>query len=131
MDLSKTYFLQYLRCPESLWLLKNKPETYPKGEFSLFLNKLVKEGYEVEEYAKKMFSNSLDLTDNNSPINTQEKLKEKYTFYFQPSFISNKGIFARIDVLQKLDNGSFHIYEVKSSTSIKQDKKHNHLMPSK
>jgi CRISPR/Cas system-associated exonuclease Cas4 (RecB family) len=127
MKLTKTDFLQYLKCPESLWLLKNKPEIFPKGEFSLFLKKLVKEGYEVEEYAKKLFSNGLDLNDNNSPTYTKEKLNENYTFYFQPSFLSSEGIFARIDVLQKLDNGSFHIYEVKSSTSIKQDKKHNHL----
>jgi hypothetical protein len=32
-----------------------------------------------------------------------------------------------MDVLEKLDDGTFHIYEIKSSTSIKKDKKHNHL----
>ena len=36
-QLTKTDFIQYLNCPESLWLLKNKPEDFPKGEFSLFL----------------------------------------------------------------------------------------------
>lgn len=37
IQLTKTDFIQYLNCPESLWLLKNKPEDFPKGEFSLFL----------------------------------------------------------------------------------------------
>jgi hypothetical protein len=48
LKLTKTDFIQYLNCPESLWLLKNKPEIYPKGEFSLFLEKLIKEGYEYD-----------------------------------------------------------------------------------
>jgi hypothetical protein len=47
---SKTNFIQYLNCPESLWLKIHKPEVYPKGDFSLFLENLVKEGYEVEAY---------------------------------------------------------------------------------
>jgi len=50
--LSKTDFIQFLNCPESLWLLKNNPKKYPEGEFSLFLKKIIKEGYEVEEYSK-------------------------------------------------------------------------------
>ena len=43
MQLTKTDFIQYLNCPESLWLYKNKPEEYILGEFSLFLQKLIKE----------------------------------------------------------------------------------------
>ena len=52
--LSKTDFIHYLRCPDSLWLEKNKPDLC-KDEVSLFINKLIKEGYEVEEYAKSYF----------------------------------------------------------------------------
>ena len=62
-QLTKTDFIQYLNCPESLWLLKNKPSDYSKGEFSLFLEKLIKEGYEVEEYAKLLFPNGVDLPE--------------------------------------------------------------------
>ena len=50
--LTKIDFIQYLSCPKSLWLLKNKPEDYEKGEMSLFLEKLIAEGYEVEEQAQ-------------------------------------------------------------------------------
>ena len=121
MQLTKTNFIQYLNCPESLWLLKNKPDDYPKGNFSLFLKKLIKEGYEVEAYSKMLFTNSLDLPENTTPEYMKEQLKSKHKYYFQPSFKTNKGVFARIDVLEKLDDGSFHIYEVKSSASIKID----------
>lgn len=126
-QLTKTDFIQYLNCPKSLWLLKNKPEVYPKGEFSLFLEKLIKEGYEVEAYAKQLFPNGLDLPENASPSYTQEQLASKHTVFFQPSFCTTKGVFARIDILEQLPDGSVHLYEIKSSTSIKTDKKHNHL----
>jgi hypothetical protein len=41
--------------------LKNKPEKFPKGEFSLFLEKLIKEGYEVEEYDNNYFQMLLNF----------------------------------------------------------------------
>ena len=44
MQLTKTDFIQYLHCPKSLWLLKKDPDHYPHGEFSTFIQKLVREG---------------------------------------------------------------------------------------
>lgn len=124
MRLTKTDFIQYLNCPESLWLLKNKPEVYNqyKGEFSLFLEKLIKEGYEVEEYAKQLFPTGIDLPENSTPQFTKQQLASDKSIFFQPSFLTSKGVFARIDILEKLDNGSFHIYEIKSASSIKKEK---------
>lgn len=124
MQLTKTDFIQYLNCPESLWLLKNRPEVYDtyKGKFSLFLEKLIKEGYQVEEYAKLLFPTGLNLPENATPEHTNRQLNSNSKVFFQPSFITNKGVFARIDILEKLDNGTFHIYEVKSAVSVKKEK---------
>lgn len=127
IQLTKTDFIQYLNCPESLWLLKNKPEDYPKGEFSLFLEKLIKEGYEVEEYAQRLFPNANKLPDFGSAEVTKKEIDKGDTKFFQASFETEKGVFARIDILEKKADDTWHIYEVKSSTSIKKDKKHNHL----
>ena len=127
MNFTKTDFIQFLNCPESLWLRKNKPKEYPDGEFSLFVYKLIKEGYEVEKYAKMLFSNAVDLPEDADPELTLRELKSNNLVFFQPSFITTKGSFARIDVLEKLPDGSFHIYEVKSSTKINTTKKHNHI----
>lgn len=126
-QLTKTDFIQYLNCPESLWLLKNKPNVYPNGEFSLFLEKLIKEGYEVETYAKQLFTNGIDIPENASPEFTKGIINKGGIVYFQPSFSTQKGVFARIDILERLADNTWHIYEVKSSTSIKTDNKHNHL----
>lgn len=122
MQLTKTDFIQYLNCPESLWLLKNKPELYTKGGFSLFLEKLIKEGYEVEEYAKLLFPKGINLPENSTPQYTQEQLLLGNTVFFQPSFLTQKRVFARIDVLEKLPNNTYHLYEIKSASSIKKGK---------
>lgn len=126
-QLTKTDFKFYLNCPESLWLLKNKPDSYPQGAFSLFLQKLIQEGYEVEAYAKQLFPNGIDLPEHGSPTATQNALTTTHSVYFQPSFNTAKNIFARIDILERLADGTWHIYEVKSSTSIKKDRKHCHI----
>jgi hypothetical protein len=38
-------------------VIKNEPEVYPKGKFSLFAKNLINEGCEVEAYVKQLFSN--------------------------------------------------------------------------
>ena len=120
-QLTKTDFIQYINCPESLWLLKNRPNEFTKGEFSLFLEKLIKEGYEVEKYAKLLFPNGLDLPENNTPQYTKQQLNANFKVLFQASFLNQKGVFARIDVLEKLCDNTYHIYEIKSASSVKKE----------
>ena len=120
-QLTKTDFIQYINCPESLWLLKNRPNEFTKGEFSLFLEKLIKEGYEVEEYAKLLFPSGLDLPENSTPQYTKQQLNSNFKVLFQPSFLTPKGVFARVDILEKLPDNTYHIYEIKSASSVKNE----------
>lgn len=110
MQLTKTDFIQYLNCPKSLWLLLNAPEEYPHGEFSVFLQKLTREGYEVERYVRKFFENA-----------------ESRTADFQRVFETEDGLFARADALEFVADGRTALYEIKSSTSVKTDAAHNHI----
>ena len=109
MQLTKTEFIQYLNCPKSLWLLLNAPDEYPHGEFSVFLQKLTREGYEVERYVRQFFENA-----------------EGRVADFQRVFETEDGLFARADALEAVDDGTV-LYEIKSSTSVKTDAAHNHL----
>lgn len=110
MQLTKTDFIQYLNCSKSLWLSKHDPDNYPQGEFSAFLQKLVREGYRVEEQVKKYFQKSEDRVVN-----------------FQTEFKTDNGLYARVDAIEKTKSGETILYEVKSSTRIKKDSKHNHI----
>ena len=123
MYFTKTDYMIYLQCPKSFWLYKNKPDVYTKKEFTEFLQKLMKDGYEVEEYAQKLFGVGVSLPTVGDVVEkTKEALKSDETIFFQPTFQTDEGMFARLDVLEKNDDGSYNIYEVKSSTSIKENK---------
>jgi hypothetical protein len=110
MQLSKTDFIQYLNCPKSLWLLKHEPEAFPHGEFSVFLQKLTREGYEVESYVRQYFQAEKD-----------------HAVDFQKIFETEDGLYARIDALEGTSDGKTILYEIKSSTSVKTDAAHNHI----
>jgi hypothetical protein len=110
MQLSTTDFMQYLNCPKSLWLLKHEPEAFPHGEFSVFLQKLTREGYEVESYVRQYFQAEKD-----------------HAVDFQKIFETEDGLYARIDALEGTSDGKTILYEIKSSTSVKTDAAHNHI----
>ncbi|WP_171172910.1 DUF2779 domain-containing protein [Ruegeria sp. HKCCA5929] len=111
MKLSKTGFIQYLNCPKSLWLSLHKPDIYPKGEFSDYARKLTKEGYEVEGYVKQLFQSQSDAA----------------LYDFQRVFETAEGMLARADVVRQNEGGTINLYEVKSSTSVKDNNPHNQL----
>ena len=153
--LTKTDYIHYLQCPKSLWLLKHRPEVYPHREFSDFLKKITREGYEVEEYAQRLFdggvtvagsagdggvtvaagSNAGDGTAEDGTAgagpNAEEKTRQLLAagtpVLFQATVRTDDGMLIRTDVLEQNGDGTHNLYEVKSSTRIKKDKKHNHL----
>lgn len=116
--LTKSDFLSYCVCPKDFWLRKNRPDIYQKPELTLFFQKLIREGYEVEKYAKDLFV-------------------DKENVEFQKQFQVDEGLnsngvkfYAEVDVFEKLEEKELavgNIYEVKSSSEIKTDLQHNHI----
>ena len=111
MQLSKTDFLQFLHCKNSLWLLKRKPELYSHGLFSDFLQKIFDEGYEIESYLKELLSGQDDA--------------DRYSY--QSVFKTDNGLYAKADCIRDNGDGTINLYEVKSSTGVKRDSKRNHI----
>ncbi len=129
MTLTKTDFKEFLLCDKCLWLKKKRPEEYTPGEFSLFLQKLIKDGYEVEEYVQKLFPGGIFVSGNKETLleRTQELLHGSETI-FQATFETSEGLFAKIDILNfNTETRKLDIYEVKASSEIKTDLKHNHI----
>ncbi len=111
MQLSKTDFIQFLQCPKSMWLLRRKPELYQKGPFSDFMQKIVTEGYAIEEFLKSYLSYQED--------------RDKY--FYQTVFTTSEGLLARADCTRQNDDGTINIYEVKSSTSVQRGSPQNQI----
>ncbi len=130
MKLTKTDFKEYLLCKERFWLKKNQPEDYTEGEISLFLEKLIKDGYEVEEYVQKLFPDGVALEGDEETLlaETEKLVKAKDKPIFQATFKTKDGLFIKIDVLDfNKKTCKWDIYEVKASSEIKTDAKHNHI----
>ena len=121
MYLSKTDFLEYLQCPKCLWLKKRKPELYIDKALTAFDQKNRDEGQEVELLAQKLFHNSVLLKGTVEDVvkKTKKIISQKKSPAFQASFITDRGLLAKIDILEydkKLKH--WNIYEVKSSNNV-------------
>lgn len=104
MRLSKSDFLDYLHCDKSLWLKKRKPEVVSAPPLSEHGQAIVADGYAVEAQFKGLIAQRSDARG----------------FDFQRVFTTESGLFARCDGVFTHPDGSLDLYEVKSSSSVKQ-----------
>lgn len=126
--LTKSKFLTYLACPPSMWLALNKPDLHQPETRTEFQDKLASEGYAVEAYAKQLFPGAVDLPEYGSPEQTRAALADaSVRVWFQPTFVTERNAFARVDVLEREADGGYHLYEIKSTSSLKTSGDGNHI----
>ena len=130
MYLSKTDFREFLSCAKCLWLKKNDTDLYIPPLVTEFNQKLIDEGYEVEEYARQMFGEGALVRGSNEEAaqDTKKLIDEKSSPIFQATFITDAGLLAKTDVLVYNEfSDAWTIYEVKSSTTIKTGRDENNI----
>lgn len=118
--LSKSNFMQFLRCSCELWLVKQRPDLVPPTD--PMLQRIFDEGNVVDRWAQKLFPGAVNVDGFGMPaaINTKEAIASGATVLLQPTFMTS-AISCRSDILVKNDDGTWDIYEVKSSTDVKED----------
>ena len=86
------------------------------------MQRLFDEGYQVEEWAYKLFPGGVSAFDDNFEIavkNTKKLVAAGTKVIFQPT-ISNWDLFCRADIIKlNAKTGEYDIFEVKSSTEVK------------
>ncbi len=120
--LSKTDYILYRECPKNVWLKNYKPEVYNASELSEFEKAIIETGNEVELVARQLFPTGvlIEGRDEEAQEKTQFLLEKKEKVIFQPIFVKDEFL-AAVDILELQDDGSYAIYEVKSTTDV--DKK--------
>ncbi len=117
MNLSKSKYCKAIQCPKILWLDMYNPDVASDVHNSEVLDN----GTKVGELAKNLFGFHFDVSFNenlNEMIkDTKALLLNKKVIITEASFNYNNN-FCSVDILKKEDN-NYEIYEVKSSTSIK------------
>ena len=120
-NFSKSKFVTtYYACNKYAWLDKYKKEE--KTEHSEFVKSLFETGHIVGDLAKKYFHIDADATaieagrpDNAAMIEKTKELLQAGAKVVAEASFSFDGLFCSIDILEKNDDGTYNIYEVKSS----------------
>ena len=118
MNLSKSKYCNGIQCKKMLWLEKYKP----KEKEEIDNDSIMEQGNAVHEVARYLFGEHINIeyTDNlNEMIKDTYRTIESYrdiiiteaSFNYQNNFCS-------VDILKK-NNNKYEIYEVKSSTELK------------
>jgi len=120
MNLSKSLYTKGIQCRKALWLKKYKKEVLSAPDDSALAR--FETGNEVGELACKLFPNGVEIpytTDFASMIEqTVEHMKNGMRYIYEATF-SFDDILVLVDVLEINEDGSVSIYEVKSSSSVK------------
>lgn len=116
-NISKSLYCNYIQCKKMIWLNKYKPEEYIETKNEGVLQN----GNEVGDLARSYFGNYSLVKYNEVLIKmimeTKEFLKQNKKIICEASFKFDN-LFASIDIL-KVDDDGVSIYEVKSSSELK------------
>jgi len=124
MQLSKSDYMMYLKHPAWLWLKKYDKNKLPP--VSADLQAMFDAGHEFEQYAEAHFPDGITLGFNNYneyldlPERTKQALSDGAKTIFQGRFEHEQLTFI-CDVLRVVGENEVVLYEIKSSTSAKQD----------
>lgn len=116
-NISKSLYCNYVQCKKMIWLNKYKKEEYVETKN----DSVMENGNEVGDLARSYFGNYSLVKYNEVLINmimeTKKYLKQKKNIICEASFKFDN-LFSSIDIL-KVDDDGVSIYEVKSSTLVK------------
>lgn len=118
--ITKSDFIRFLLCPRYAWLWKHRPEL--RGEFNAG-GRFAAQGREVEQLAHQLFPKGIAVKgiDGAAFRETKQLINEGATVLYQATAMAN-GLLARADILVRdADGVRWHLYEVKSSSNIKED----------
>lgn len=124
MQLSKSDYTTYLRHPAWLWLKKHQKATLPPVD--PMLQSLFDAGNKFELYAEQLFPNAVTLGFDNYrayqslPARTSKALADGASTIFQGRFEFGQ-LTCIIDVLQRVGEDTFDLFEIKASTKAKSE----------
>ncbi|HIP03013.1 MAG TPA: DUF2779 domain-containing protein [Campylobacterales bacterium] len=121
MTLSKSLYTRAIQCPKSLWIKKYKPEVLIPPDASAQI--VFDTGNAVGELACELFPHGVEVEFNRDYAQmvetTARLLEEGVQNIYEATFVYD-GILVMVDVLHVEEDGFVSLYEVKSSTAVKE-----------
>lgn len=119
--LSKTKYLDGLKCSKLLWYEYNRKEDL--SEIDAATQAIMDQGKAVGELAKNLFPGGVTLQRDYIPEKQAEKSLEAAKLrkpLFEAGFVYKQG-YALVDILNPVEKGAWDLVEVKSSSSVKDE----------
>ena len=120
-SLSKTRYLEGLKCPKLLWYEYNRKEDFP--EIDAATQAKFDQGNAVGELAHTLFPGGITLQRDYKPDKQAEKSLKAAKLrkpLFEAGFV-HKQAYALADILNPVEKNAWDLIEVKSSTSVKDE----------
>jgi len=122
--LTKSRYIEGLKCKKMLWLEFNAREMKPKVDEAT--QHRFDEGKIVGDLAKKLFPKGVEVNErypNENDYETRERLNDGKILFEAGLLHKNKKCYARADALVPVaeSEGEWDVYEVKSGNSVKED----------
>lgn len=116
--ISKSRYCSGLQCPKMLWLKENKPEAYDE---SCMNQAVLDTGLAVGDLAMGLFGDFVEVPfgEPGQMIDTTSQLMAQNTPVIAEASFSADGLFCSVDILKRLSDKEVALYEVKSSTGVK------------
>ena len=116
--LSKSKYCKGVQCPKMLWMQMNHPELFDE---SVMDKKTLENGELVGDVARGLFGEYTVVEFGEYPdmLRTTLELVKNGTKNIAEASFAYEGLFCRADILRNLGGNKFELYEVKSSTEIK------------
>lgn len=119
-NLSKSKYIKGLQCHKALWFEQHKPKL--KSSASAQTTQNFATGNQVGDLAKELFPNGEEIEFDSGNFHgmiakTKALIAEGVSVIYEATFSEN-GMFVMVDILVK-NGDAWDIYEVKSSTSVK------------
>ena len=121
MKLSKTNFLICLDCTKNAWIKIHKPDVYKEKSLSSFDLNIIDTGNQIDELARSLFLNGTLIESRNDTELTKKLMADKKSVIYQPVFATEKYITASDIFVFNPNTNIYDLYEVKSSTTSKED----------
>lgn len=118
---TKTRYVESYGCDKKLWLEKNKPLLAKEPSLSDKLN--MKDGTQVGVIATELYSGILinEINGVAAAKHTMDLLMSGEQYIFEATFIFDGVFQVKVDILEKNDDGTYNIIEVKSANSVKKN----------
>lgn len=118
--ISKSRYLRGIQCAKLLWHDCNKPTLIPQPDVQQ--QAIFEQGQEVGDLAKRLFPDGIEVghgvTDMEQAVLRSEQALELRRPLFEATFATERA-YARVDILNPTGTDRWDLFEVKSSTSLK------------